>query len=169
MNLKYYLLVIVLISGIAVACNDKKRPEGLPELYPCTIKIIQEGNPLAGASVSLVAQDPALMRWPSGGNTNEEGIVKIATYGFSGAPAGQFKVIVSKVESVGGVHNAEEAKRQMEGEDFGKEETFNLIDPVYRDQTSTPFAIEVKASKENTTQEFDVGEAVHTPIAMPGS
>ncbi|MDO4585829.1 MAG: carboxypeptidase-like regulatory domain-containing protein [Planctomycetia bacterium] len=168
MNLKYCLLILILIGGMIPGCNKKQRPEGLPELYPFAIKVIQDGQPLAGANISLVAQDPALMRWPCGGNTNEEGIVKLTTYGFEGVPAGQFKVLIMKTETIGGVHNAEEAKRQREGEDFGKEEIFNLIDPIYRDQSTSPFVIDVKASYDNPISEFDVGEAVKVPIKMPG-
>lgn len=148
------------------ACKAEKRPEGFPELHPCSVKITQGGVPLADAVVSLVAQDSSLARWPCGANTDENGVAKLATYGFDGAPVGTFKVVVMKTEIVGGPQNAEESRRQMQGEDFGVQETFQLVEAQYRDQTRTPHTIEIKPGS-NPEQTFDVGEAVREAIEMP--
>ncbi|MBQ9126811.1 MAG: hypothetical protein IJY15_03515, partial [Thermoguttaceae bacterium] len=100
--------------------------------------------------------------------TNADGVVELRTNGYPGAPVGSFKVVVMKTETIGGAQTPEETQRQMEGENFGAEETFDLIAPQYRDQTQTPLTLEVKAGK-NETQEFDVGAPVREPIRMPGS
>jgi hypothetical protein len=151
-----------------VGCGGEKRPEGFPEVAECSIKILQEGAPLEGAKVNLVAQDPALMRWGCGGVTNADGVVELRTNGYPGAPVGSFKVVVLKTETVGGAQTKEDYQRQMQGENLGPEETFDLVDRQYADQTQTPLTLEVKAGK-NETQEFDVGAPIREPIRMPGS
>lgn len=166
---RLFLLGALAFACVAnVGCGDEKRPDGFPEVAECSIKILQEGAPLEGAQVNLVAQDPALMRWGCGGITNADGVVELRTNGYPGAPVGSFKVVVMKTETIGGAQTPEETQRQMEGENFGAEETFDLIAPQYRDQTQTPLTLEVKAGK-NEMQEFDVGAPVREPIRMPGS
>ncbi len=166
---RLFLLGAVACACVAnVGCGGEKRPEGFPEVAECSIKILQEGAPLEGAKVNLVAQDPALMRWGCGGVTNADGVVELRTNGYPGAPVGSFKVVVLKTETVGGAQTKEDYQRQMQGENLGPEETFDLVDRKYADQTQTPFTLEVKAGK-NETQEFDVGAPIREPIRMPGS
>ncbi len=168
MKSKFFPCAIMIAATILLgACNGEKRPDGLPKLFPCSVKIIQAGAPLAGADVMFVAQDPNLMRWPAGGTTDETGVAKINTYGFAGAPEGVFKVLVVKTETTGSV-SAEEAVKNMESGTIANEERFDLVAQEYRDQTTTPLSIEVKASGSNTA-EFDVGEAVRVPVRMPGT
>ncbi len=144
------------------ACGGEKRPEGFPELYPCSVKVIQGGAPLPGATVSLVGEDPQLMRWACGGNADENGVVELSTYGFPGAPAGTFKVVVTKTERPGAPTNAEEAAKTSPEELEGLE-TFRLVDAIYGSHTTTPLTIEVKAGN-NPEQTVDVGEAVREVV-----
>jgi len=168
MKLRSISCVVAIVATLFLgACKGEKRPDGLPKLYPCSVKIIQGGAPLAGADVMLVAQDPNLMRRPTGGTTDESGVAKLNTYGFAGAPEGSFKVMVVKTETEGAV-SAEDAVKNMESGTLSSEERFDLVDQQYRDQTTTPFTLEVKASG-NETKEFDVGEAVRIPVRMPGA
>ena len=86
---RLFLLGAVACASVAnVGCGGEKRPEGFPEVAECSIKILQEGAPLEGAKVNLVAQDPALMRWGCGGVTNADGVVELRTNGYPGAPVG---------------------------------------------------------------------------------
>lgn len=160
------LLIPVLLLTVFVGCKKEQRPEGLPDLYPLTIKIIQDGKPLEGANVTLITDDSALQRWPCGGNTNAEGIAKLNTYGFDGAPAGQFRVTVSKIETTGAQDQEASIQAMQQGASAPAEESFDLVDPIYKNLDKTPLTIEVAASKEGTTQEFDVGEAVREQIKM---
>ncbi|MBQ1865200.1 MAG: hypothetical protein II150_11545, partial [Thermoguttaceae bacterium] len=107
-----------------------------------------------------------LMRWPCGGLTGADGIAKINTYGFDGAPAGQFVVTVSKYESEGGM-SAEESAAAMKGDstDAPKgESVYNLVGMDYGNSSKSPLSVEVKAVELNETPEFDVGKAERTVI-----
>jgi hypothetical protein len=85
-------LVLLLVLGLG--CGSGK-PEG-PELVPVTGTVLLDGKPLPGADVTFVPTEntPGM-----GGSarTDEEGKFEL-TYarGDSGAPAGQYRVTVSR-------------------------------------------------------------------------
>ena len=160
------LTICVMVAASLVGCKKDPRPEGLPKLYPISVKIVQEGEPLEGAHVAFVSSDPQLMRWPCGGQTGADGIAKINTYGFDGAPEGVFKVTVSKYETEGGM-TAEEsvAAMQSDSKDPPKgESVYNLVAPDFGNSSKTTLSVEVKAVEVNETPEFDVGKAERTVI-----
>ncbi len=160
------ILIPVLLLTVFVGCGKEKRPEGLPDLYPFSVKILQDGAPLEGANVTLITDDSALMRWPCGGNTDANGVAKLNTYGFDGAPAGKFRVTVTKTETSGGPQSDEEAAKLMQEGGVNTSTSFDLVDPVYKNQDKTPLAVEVVASKTATVAEFDVGESTRQEIKM---
>ncbi|MDO4587447.1 MAG: carboxypeptidase regulatory-like domain-containing protein [Planctomycetia bacterium] len=166
MKQKYLLTLLALFIGMMISCKGEKRPEGLPELYPFKVKILSEGKPLEGAGVALKSDDKSLQRWPCGAKTNAEGIANCFTYGFEGAPAGSFKVVVNK--------SAHEGSAQAQGpvdlsaSSEGKK-AFHTIDPKYRDAASTPFTVEVVAGKNETIPEFDVGSEIHEEVKPMGN
>lgn len=164
-NLTYFL-ILTICATFLTACKKDSRPEGLPDLYPLSVKIIQDGAPLEGASVALISGDAALMRWPSGGVTNAEGIAVINTYGFDGAPVGSFKVTVTKTVEEGGAATEEEAAQAMIEGTANNAKMVDLVDPTYKFDSKTPFSIDVQASQDNPTPEFDVGSAVHETVKM---
>lgn len=160
------LLVLTICATFLTACKKDSRPEGLPDLYPLSVKILQDGAPLEGASVTLVSGDAALMRWPCGGLTDAQGIAVINTYGFDGAPAGNFKVTVAKMIEEGGAASEEESAQAMIEGTAINSKMVDLVDPTYKFDTKTPLSIDVQATKENPVAEFDVGVAVHQEIKM---
>jgi len=100
MNLRFVICscfipgCFLLLSG----CGGQKLPPGIPKLYPATITVIQDGNPLAGAEVVVISTDPS-MNWSSGGVTDKNGVVKLRTMGqYDGVPLGKYKVGVRKIE-----------------------------------------------------------------------
>lgn len=158
--------ILVLLAVMQPGCKKDSRPEGLPDLYPFTIKILQEGSPVEGASVNLASTDPALMKWPCGGMTGADGVATMNTYGFPGAPAGSFKVVVSKTVEEGGAATDEESAQMMiEGQEISAQ-MFDLIDPIYKFDTKTSLTVEVQASKSNAPVEFEVGAATHEAVRM---
>ncbi|MDO5553211.1 MAG: hypothetical protein Q4G68_05580 [Planctomycetia bacterium] len=72
-------IFILFCLPFMTGCFQEPRPDGLPKLYPMSIKITQEGTPLTDASVGLISSDPELQRWPAGANTDANGIAKIFT------------------------------------------------------------------------------------------
>ena len=92
------ILFLTLLLAVCVTACKPNRPEGCPKLYPCTLKVIQGGEPLGGALVNIYPDDPELARWAMNGRTDAKGEVVLATQTFPGAPLGSYTVTVSKIE-----------------------------------------------------------------------
>lgn len=160
MNRSYRLSCVLFLALTMVGCFRSNRPEGLPKLYPCSITVTQDGQPLAGASIQLV--DDAIDRWPVTGLTNSSGTASLVTYGkFPGAPAGEYRVIVKKsnvkVLSVGDEHTS------------GSREIYSLVAIEYTKGDATPLKIRVE--KGRNRQDFDIGQEVRILVdkIRPGS
>ena len=147
-------LLFLLLAG----CGQP-RPDGLPNLYPVTLKFEQEGTPCAEAIVSLMPEsdDP----WAVGGITDTGGNVVLQTHGrYSGVPAGKYTITVTKTET------------ELTGpppKDIGEAQactTYNLIDPVYSVPSSSTLALEVVAG-ENSFPPFSLGKKVREPVPTP--
>ena len=154
------------LLGVA-GCGDP-RPEGMPELYPTTVTITQEGEPLAGAMVSLYPENSELARWPVGGKTDENGVATMMTYTkYPGAPAGTFKVSVNRTITEGDPipkHPGRDAtQEELAAYDramkTGSFEVYQVVAPEYRTAGTTPLTVEVIADEENDLTN-DVGPAV---------
>lgn len=149
-------MILLFFTG----CFGEKRPEGFPKLYPLSIEIVQEGTPLVGAGVALVSDDANLSRWPSGGVTDEKGIVQIHTYQYPGAPEGSFKVTVTKTLTEG-------AQSDILATGKGNtQKVYELVDSKYSVADKTPLTIEVKAGTTPVSK-LDVGKKVKTFISAP--
>ena len=135
------------------------RPDGLPNLYPVTLKFMQEGAPCTDALVSLTPESDG--QWAVGGITDSNGNAALLTHGrYPGVPAGKYKVAVIKTETelIGPPPTGTE--------DAVGSTTYNLIDPVYSISSSTTLAIEVVAGK-NSFPPFDLGKKVREIVASP--
>lgn len=167
---------LFLMSGclfvLATGCSEP-RPEGMPELYPATITVTQEGTPLSGAAVTLIPQDAALTRWPVGGTSDDAGVVILHTYStYPGAPAGTFKVTVNKTTHEGDpipTHPGPNATPQQLREydramKTGKFEAFQVVAAEHRMPNTTKLSIDVSPSGPNTFT-LDVGPAVKEKAA----
>jgi hypothetical protein len=89
------------------------------------------------------------------GVTDNSGVADLRTYGFSGAPAGEFKVVVKKtiLEGAKEITDKSGVKQVSGGQDY------NLVNKKYSNEETTDLEIEIKTS-ENVFS-FDVGEPVH--------
>jgi hypothetical protein len=146
-------IVILLFLSFSVpflsGCSSKRvPPQGMPTLYRCSILITQNGQPLADAVVSLHSTSENFP-WTINGRTNEKGQAEIFTHGyFKGAPAGDFKVTVDKLETVVPplpevmpTSESELAKLYNKREEETKE--YRLVDVKFTQTESTPFSINV--------------------------
>ena len=142
-------------------CGDKedaRRPKDMPKLYAVTITVTQEGKPLEGADVTLIAKTPATYG-VSSGETNASGEVKPRTYGFVGVPAGEYLVTVNKA----GLEGAQERTETNEdGETFTNivgGQNFSYVDDKYwRDRSNTPLGIVV--TEKGARESFELGAPV---------
>lgn len=151
------LMVAIVVSG----CGGKKKPDGFPTLYPCEIKIIQDGVPLEGAVVNLFSEDGSV-KWVVGNGTDANGVAKMYTHGdFQGAPTGKYKVTVTKT-----VIEDAPSQEQLNNPNFvGPMGTaYDYVELEYKSQKTTPLSMEVTSGKNS--QEFDVGKAIRDKVRI---
>ena len=161
MNRRILFFSLLIFAVFLAGCNSKKKPDGLPALYPCEITVKQDGTPLAGATVMLLS-DGGSMPWTVAGGTNDAGIAKIFTHGdFAGAPLGQYKVTISKNV----IENAPSAE-QLSNPNFSGPmgEAYDYVDLQYKTKDSTPLSIEITSGKN--VQEYDVGPAIREKVRI---
>jgi hypothetical protein len=150
-------LALAILLLITVSCTQKKKPDGLPDLYSLTIKLTyDDGAPVQGADIRLNNTDKSLtQRWATGGKTDTQGNAVMRTHGeYPGAPTGNFKVIVNKEEIV--YNNSDPP--QITGR-------FNHIEKKYTTNQNTDLILEVKPDTKSA--EFKVGKPVREAIAGP--
>ncbi|MDR1493851.1 MAG: carboxypeptidase-like regulatory domain-containing protein [Planctomycetaceae bacterium] len=156
----YFAVICLLLSG-AIGCGgDVSRPADLPPLKPCKITVNQDGKPLEGAVVTLVSKDASTKYARSSGVTDASGTADMKTYGYFGAPEGNYKMTVTKTGSEGGKETADASG--VVSTRGGKD--YSYVEKKYADIKSTPLEIEIHG-KENS-QMVDVGKAVHDFIGM---
>ncbi len=152
------VFVLLTASFFAVGCAQPQKPDGMPELYPCVVKLTQEGEPLADASILCLSDDPKLIRWAVTGRADANGVAKIFTMGkFEGAPVGEFAVVVSK--------NANSsADAASVSDDLGasgttaNEPVVSLVALEFTEKATTPLRMTVEAKSNEF--EFDCGAKV---------
>ena len=101
MNSWKYVFVAGLCVLLVAGCGQKK-PEGFPDIYPATVTVQNAGAPIADATV-LFAGGPS-GSWSVAGVTNTRGVAVITTsqgaWQSKGAPAGDYKVYITKVPDI---------------------------------------------------------------------
>ncbi|MDR1484638.1 MAG: hypothetical protein LBT09_07420 [Planctomycetaceae bacterium] len=151
-----YVALLIFVLTIA-GCGDKSRPSDLPPLYPCTVTVTQDGQPLEGAIIRFEPMDSAGATYQAAAVSSADGTALMKTYGFQGSPVGKYKVIVTKIVS--------ESTEYKLNESTGKEEPVNskryrLIEPQFTSAKTTPLEIEITGKEKNVLKTFDVGKAV---------
>ena len=149
-----FLFLVGLIS--TAGCSGSSQPDGMPELQPLSMTVTQEGVPLEGATVQLIATDSSNSRWASGGVTNSEGQVSLKTLGqYEGVVPGTYKVTFYKMSVEGDSSSAGEDDPSSSA----STEAFLLVDPKYQAAATTPVEVEV-AKGVDSLPAIDVGAAV---------
>lgn len=141
---------IVVIMSFAVllilhtGCGGRKKPDGMPALYPCKLTFTQENAPLTDALVTFHSSEPGF-QWTITGKTDPTGAVQFNTDGFyAGVPEGKYKITVNKT--------GETATHYV-----------NVVDKKFDSVATTTLDIEIK--KKGNDQTFDVGKAAETVIS----
>ena len=157
-------VAIFTVFVVLVGCSKgPSKPEGMPELVPCKVKVVQDGSPLANANVVLIPVAPAGTVWPVGGQTDAAGIAEMRTYGeHVGAPVDHYKVVVSKVK----VETLVPATTSADGQyQPAQEKLYDLVAPALGfPPTST---LEIQVVKGTTDYSVDVGVAVQVLKQQP--
>ena len=154
--------IVLMLSG----CGGERLPPGIPKLYPATLTVMQDGNPLAGAEVIIINTDPAV-NWPAGGITDQNGVLRLRTMGrYDGAPAGTYIVSVSKRE-VPDIILPDEPSTPEEQREYNRlfreieENTFDLVDPKFGLGVSQ---LEIEITPSSFRVEVDVSPAVRIKV-----
>lgn len=153
----FLLSAVVILSG----CGGPERPADLPRLYPCTVTVVQDGRPLEEAIVNFISIDPSF-KWSVFARLDASGTGKVFTQGlFPGAPEGEYKVVLSKEDTV-----TEKVGRAVPptADDGGVMvipivlKVFTLVEKDYTDAATTPLSIVI--SRKNNAETFDCGKPV---------
>ena len=150
----------------AIGCGGQKTPPDMPKLYPTSVTIVQEGEPVADAIVQFVKKDNLTYKWLIGGRTDAQGVCQLAVNGkYKGAPEGDFVVVAYKTtitesETRKTTPTPEDpAEAQAWAEKVAEEESqLDEIDLKYKKFDTTDLTISVVAGKNEAT--FDVGPKV---------
>ena len=154
------LLTFVVFSCSFSGCGGEPRPKDLPPLFPISVTVEQEGQPVPGAVVTLHRADGDA-RWSASCETGSDGIAKnFFTNGkYKGVAEGTFKVCVRKLEreAVEKVDLPPEPTdpferfqwRQKYEESQKRPESYDLIESKYFDPKLTTLEVEVAAGGKN--------------------
>ena len=164
------------VAVLCVGCGPQL-PSDLPKLYPTVVTVIQDGEPLSGATVTLINADPS-GGWACVARTDTAGKATIMTNGmYKGAPEGTYKVTVSKQEVEQGDNPFADAPDPavdqtayqewvMKNEDRiaaaqrRQPVTYDLVDPKFSSPTQTTLELTITPGKNQHS--LDVGKSNRT-------
>jgi hypothetical protein len=165
------LFFVMSVPFMFIGCGEKL-PSDMPQLYPLTLTVIQDGKPLDRAVVELICKDTQ-SKWGGTGLCDTSGKAEIYTQGkYKGVPAGTYSIIVTK-------HFTEPSKYEgqpipdptvdltayenwMHALDSEDLTSYHLVELKYGSVDTTPFSIEV--GKGEKPPLLDVGNAVRLKI-----
>ena len=129
--------VALMLAVILAGCGKAQQP--WEQGYPASGVVKFQGQPLAGAVITLIPQDrdfPNSVR-PTA-VTDEEGAFEIGTYSTAdGAPAGDYKVLVLHYPVVGAPDNPQAGPNDLPPQ-YAKAETTTLKVTIDEEETELP-------------------------------
>jgi hypothetical protein len=131
-----HLLLLLACGLIVTGCSSGS----VSGTVPVSGKVIYQGQPVTGATVSFVGEGNAR---PAVAISDESGTYDLMTLDTRGAMPGKYTVLVSKMDAVAGADkpiSMDEAAKNM-----GKaKEPKSVLPAKYADPAKTPFKVEVK-------------------------
>jgi hypothetical protein len=151
------IIVFIFVIGTIVysGCNRESKPADFPKLYHCQIKVTQNNVPVSDIQVSLYDIN-VTNRWVVFGQTDHNGNATIRTHGsFNGAPAGKYKVVLTKLEEEGQGWDNPDSPTPKWVEDI---KIYSLIDEKYTKPETTPFELVIES--KSVAETFEIGQPV---------
>jgi hypothetical protein len=167
MNRFSFFICMMFLFVCLLGCAQKT-PDGMPKLYPTTITITLQGQPLADAGVLLTPVDTENI-WVHGSRTNKQGTATILTHGqYNGVPLGKYKLCVSKtlVEGEPPLSDIELAQNPKQHQP-PPQKYFHEIPLEYNDSNTTPLELEINVTTNHFT--FDIPKRVKIEIPSGGA
>ena len=124
-----FLLLLACFCFVS-ACRRADYPEGFPKIHPVRLKVVENGTPVEGVEVVVRYADHNLAKWRTSAFSNADGVVKLMTRGFEGAPEGDGVFLLEKRDP---------PIKQDENGNFVAGNTDNQLDDRFSDPDETPF------------------------------
>jgi hypothetical protein len=167
MSTKFVTMSWILTVGLvfSIGCGTKK-PNGFPDLVPCSISITKNQKPI-GKTLITLAPVSGGGEWISSGLTNSDGIAGISTmlgsYSAKGAPEGEFKVFLSrpieidlKVSQEDAINMSQAEREKLKEETDRLMEESRVIPEKLESIITTPLKITV--SKSETVYKIELND-----------
>lgn len=98
-------LSLALVAGLVLVGCGPSLPAGSKPTYKTTVTVMYKGAPVEGATVTFIGPEST----NAVGMTDAQGKAKMKTYvEGDGAVEGQHKVLISKIETIGGAPAADQ-------------------------------------------------------------
>jgi hypothetical protein len=169
--MKHLILLLAFVVLCAAGCGERL-PSGLPKVYPVSLIIVQEGTPLADATVSLIPKNTE-SSWSATGVTDASGKAEFYTQGkYKGVPADDYKIVVLKTFTEPSQYAGQGKPADVDYMEWqnklGAEKlrSYNLVEEKYCDRSMTPLELHVDADGVKNKQ-IEAGKAVRIPLALP--
>jgi len=154
---RFFVLVAASMLGLVLSSGCGKARTAVPKTYPVSIKITYHGQPVEGATVTLVPQDQSGRG--ASGITDTSGFAKMTLPGLAeGAVPGKYWVVVAKVEgsqNITATTPEEFYKQQQSGASGVPTSPKHLLPAKYLSAQSSGLQCEV-TEQENQVFEFDL-------------
>ncbi|MDR2170179.1 MAG: Ig-like domain-containing protein [Planctomycetaceae bacterium] len=144
-----------------IVSGCSKKPSDFPQVYSCTITVVNNGKPIEGATVTFNYESTGAVTVTA--ITDAQGIAKMQSlqlsYATNGAPAGKAKILLQKYPVIADTRTPEEKK----GKTVEEREAFkqSLIDKInatpreipdlFANLETTPLTIEIENKTTNLT------------------
>jgi hypothetical protein len=94
------IIVLLFLVLFITACSNRpklERPEGMPELHPCSVTVTFGGTVMEGVTISLTPVEKD-SQWIASGATDKNGTaIPCSSYGFKGVPEGKYAVAFTRL------------------------------------------------------------------------
>lgn len=166
MSTRRTFLLATTASLLFAGCGQG-RPQGFPRPYPCKITVKNGGQSVEGAQVVLFNSADRQSQTVVAGTTDANGVAEIFTslsnYKESGAPTGEYSVMIKKDVILEGLIPADEVSKMgpIEAAKYGKElekkrAAAKHETPPATESPNSPVKLSVKS--EPVTLEVNVAE-----------
>ena len=153
------IAAILCLCAIICGCSKgPKKPSDLPKLNPTTVTVTyDDGTPVENATVALLSSETGGRTWNLTGPTDASGKLVLKTDGnWDGAPAGSYRVIVTKEIS--------EMEEPTEvGGSVSIKGITRYVDQKYSNPNTSGLTATIEDGKENNL-EFKVGEKIEESV-----
>lgn len=155
-----FFVALLSLATVLTGCGQKL-PPGMPKLYKTSITVTDNGDPVEDVFVSFYNADGSIPKWTTGGVTNEKGFLQVKTYGqYDGAPAGEHKIVLSKLIREGAPEAPDMTASEKEIADYERImesiPATEKLPKILTSAKSTPLTLIVE--KKGVSENFDISQ-----------